>query len=309
MSEEQTVNTSVETETSSVIEETNATANQELEAAPEGITQEIQSEQSPTESEEDKRFAAKFAALSRKEKAIRERERQVERRLKEIEAQTASQQKPEVKPEEEPLKLRALKKPFDTLKELGLDYETLTRIALNDGQLTPELQMQILREELDGKYRSEIDQIKKQLQDKQEAEEKAKESQTVQGFKNEIASTIKSNTEEFELLGVEGENGIELVFDTINEHYNETGEVLDIVDAAKAVEDHLLGEAKKRIELHKIKKLVGASQVAQPPAKAEKKVSMTLSNEKSQVQPSSKSYMSDDESKREAAKLIKWIQD
>jgi hypothetical protein len=307
MSTEETAPTSIESETSTETQTANADANQTLDAAPEeGTTESTQEQPSPTaQTEEDKRFAAKFAALSRREKAVKERERQIEKRLKDLEERTAV--KPEPKVEEEPLKLRALKKPFETLKELGLDYETLTKIALNEGQLTPEIQMQILREELDNKYRAELDQIKKQLSDKEQKEASDRDTQTIGGFKREIGETIRAKAADFELLSVEGEDGIEMVFSAINNHYEETGEVIEINEAAEAVENQLLNEAKKRIELNKIKKLMGASQVTQPPAKEVKKPSVTLSNQQSQVQPSGKPNMSDEESKREAAKLIKWI--
>lgn len=309
MSDEQVVAPVIETETSSEVQETNAQANQALDAALEdGTTESTQDLTSPpAQTEEDRRFAAKFAALSRREKAAAQRERQLEKRIKEFEAKMAKPEPPKV--EEESLKLRALKKPFETIKELGLDYETLTRIALNEGQLTPELQMQILKEELDSKYRSEIEQIKKQLTDKEQKENQDREAQTIGGFKREIASTIASKASDLELLNVEGEDGVELVFDTINRHYEETGEVMEIDEAAQAVEEQLFTEAKKRIELQKIKKLMGASQVTPPPAKEVKKPSVTLSNQQSQVQPSGKANMSDEESKREAAKLIKWIND
>lgn len=257
--------------------------------------------------EEDKRFAAKFAALTRREKEIRQREKAVEQRLRQIEAQM-KQEPAKVEPVVEPLERRIRKDPFNTLKELGVDYSTLTQIALNDGKLTPDLQMQLMREEIENGYKSEISEIKKAMAERVESEKKAKEQAAIDSFKAGIANSIVGNAEQYELLAAEGEYGVDLVYDVIDRHYQETEDVMDVQEAANLVEEHLLEEAKKRIELKKIKKLLEPSQAKVPtePSKVPKKTSATLSNEASQVQPNTGRFLSDEESKREAAKLIKF---
>jgi hypothetical protein len=70
----------------------------------------------------------------------------------------------------------------------------------------------------------------------------------------------------------------------------------------------LLEEAKKRIGLSKIKKLLGASQESPKKELPNKKSSVTLSNTQSQVSQAADRFLSDDESKQQAAKLIKWIE-
>ena len=39
---------------------------------------------------------------------------------------------------------------------MGLSYDKLTELALNDGKLTPEMQMRLMREELEGDYKSKV---------------------------------------------------------------------------------------------------------------------------------------------------------
>ena len=195
------------------------------------------------------------------------------------------------------------------MQELGIGYETLTQIALNDGNLTPELQMKLMREEMSSSLNSKIEALEKKLAEKEEQEAQSKHEQTITGFKNQIKQHVDSNVEELELVALqEGEEGINLIYDVIAEHYNEYEEVLDVKTAAELVENHLLEEAKKYIGRNKIKKLMGASQETKPQESKplEKQSSMTLSNEQSQTSSTGRRQMSDEEALREAAKLIRW---
>lgn len=260
----------------------------------------------PPATEEDKRFAAKFAALTRKEKEVRLKEKKLEARIRELESKTKTEPAPAP---QESLDIRLKRNPFETLKELGISYEVLTDMALNQGKPTAELQMQLMREEMDRKYQAKLDEVTNKLKEREEREEQEKQNMTLSQFKRSIADEIKNNTETYELLSVEGDNGIDAVIQVINDHYNETEEIMSTADALNVVEEQLLEEAKKRIELGKIKKLMGASAEKTPevkPSQPVKKSSVTLSNETTQVQPPSGRFLSDDESKREAAKLIKF---
>jgi hypothetical protein len=258
--------------------------------------------------EEDKKFAQKFAALSRREKAIKEREKKLEQRLADLEAKS----KPQAEAPKEPLELRLKKNPFETLKELGLDYGALTQIALNEGKLTPELQMQVMRQELEGQYKSEIDQLRQRLDGREKQEEEAKQAKQTQDFLAEIKQHISSNTTDYDLLSFEGEDGVDVVTDVIVQHYNTTGEVMTIKEAADLVEEQLLEEAK--IRLAKSKKVQGLITQPKPTAKAapteqktEKRASVTLSNEQAQVASTKKTQaLSREEAIAEASKLIRY---
>lgn len=275
-------------------------------AAPEGETVTPKVEEPAVQTEEDKRFAAKFAALTRKEKAIREGEKRLNARMQELEAKLAAQPKV-VEPVVEPLDRRLRRDPLAALKEQGLDAETLAQIMLNDGKLTPELQMKLMREELENKYSSQIDEVNKKLAAREAKEEQERQAATINNFKAQIAETVKSAAEDYELVAAEGEEGIEAVFEIIDAYYQETGEVLDIKEAVVAAEEELLEQAKKRIHLAKVKKLMGASETKTQETKPQvKKTGVTLSNEASQVQPNSGRFLSDEESKAEAAKLIRF---
>jgi hypothetical protein len=283
-----------------------------LEAA-EGEELEASAEEAEQDSEtvkksEDDLFSAKFAALSRKEKALKKREREIESRLSELEQRLESNKEPEIK--QDPLDVRLKKNPLETLQELGIGYETLTQIALNDGKLTPELQMELLKSEMSSGLQSQIEELKTQLSEKEEKEAQQRHEQTISGFRKQIKEHISSNGENLELLAVEGDEGANLVYDVIAEHYNEYEEVLDVNTAAELVENHLLEEAKKRINLSKIRKLMGPSMETktQDSKPLDKKSSVTLSNDQSQTSSTGRRELSDEEALREAAKHIKWVE-
>lgn len=274
-----------------------------LEAAPKE-TDEPKKE--AVQTEEDKRFAAKFAALTRKEKAVRESEKRLNARIRELEAKIAAQ--PKVEPViEESLDRRLKKDPFRTLESQGINFETLTQMALNGGKIPPELQMQLMREELETKYSSKIDEVNKKLADREQKEEQDRQAATLNRFKSKISDQISAANGDYELLAAEGQDGVDSVFEIIDAYYRETGEVLDIKEAVEAAEEELLEQAKKRIGLAKIKKLMGATETKTQETKPQpKKTGTTLSNEASQVQPTTGRFLSDEESKREAAKLIRF---
>ena len=272
------------------------------------VETEPKTEEVVPQTDEDKRFAAKFAALTRKEKAIRESEKRVNARIKELESKIAAQPKVEVAAPEEPLERRLRKDPFKTLESQGMGYETLTQIALNGGKLTPEIQMQLMREEIEAKYSAQIEAVNKKLEAREQQDKQEKEQAWVTDFKGKIATQISTAANDYELVAAEGQEGVDAVFEIIDAYYRETGEALDIKEAVEAAEEELLEQARKRIGLAKIKKLMGASETKTQEVKPQqvKKPGTTLSNEASQVQSSSGKFLSDDESKKEAAKLIRF---
>ena len=123
--------------------------------------------------EEDKKFAARFAALSRKEKALREREAQVNERMQQLEAQIAKMQEskePEPEPEM-PWDQMLEEDPLNALKKKGLSYEELTRIVMNDGKLTPEMQLRLIEQKMDRKYSAEIQKLREEREQEKESAE------------------------------------------------------------------------------------------------------------------------------------------
>lgn len=272
------------------------------------------------ENKQDDRFASKFAALTRKEKALKAKEAELNAKIKELESKQVKAPE-EAKEPTIPLEKKLRRDPLGVLKEHGIDLNTLVEIALNEGKLPETMQEKLHQEETFGSLKSEIEALRaereaeKKMQEeqrlKQEQEQNEKE---IKRFKESIKEFVNANKDEYELIASEGME--ELVYDVIASHFEETkdpetgiGEFLELKVAAQQVEEHLLSEAKRYLEKAKIKKLASESLVKKEPETLEKKpASVTLSNTQSQtVSGNEKRLMSNEESIANAAKLLKFL--
>lgn len=255
------------------------------------------------EPKEDLLFSKRFAALSKKEKAIRQRESELNSKMAALEERMKSLEPKKVEePVRESLEQRIKRDPLKALEEAGLSYEKLTQLVLNDGKISTESQMQLMREELDNKYKSEIENLRKEIESKEVKKQQEHEKQVVENFKIELAQFVDTG-EEYELI--KANNAVDTVYQVIEEHYKKSGRVLSNKEAADAVESHLLEEARKLLKLKKLMK----QEVVEPPKKPEVKVNApSLSNSHAAMlsKGSGKKLISDDESKMQAASIIRW---
>lgn len=267
------------------------------EAAPEAQPEPEKPQQSPQE----EKFAAKFAALSRKEKAVRQRELQLqqqmqlmEQRLKQMEEQSKQVENFKQLPD------RLKKEPFKVLEEQGLTFEQLAEMIANDGKPTQDMVLN----EYEKKVMAKMEELERKLAEKEAKEQQDKYDQAISQFQAQLTDFI-TKTEDYDLI--RANDATDLVFQVIEEHHNETGEILSNKEACDAVEEYLLEEAKKLVDRDKVKKLLQPQSPSKPAASTGKS-SPTLSNAAAaQASPKQAARMlSDEESKREAAKLIRW---
>ena len=269
----------------------------EPEAEAGGESQEV--EEVREQEGEDDQFSRKFAALSRREKDIRAKEADYEYRMRELEEKLQELQNPPEEPQA-PIEERLRRNPFETLEEMGLGYDKLTELALNDGKLTPEMQMKLMREELEHGYKSKFEELEERLAQKEQEEEYNKYESIETNFIQEIDSFVNGK-DEFELINANGAS--DLVYDVIEEHYNDTGRVLNMDEAAEAVESYLEDELEKLMSLGKVKSRFSPRQEQV----FKRQPSPTLSNAHSaQAYQRADRPLSNEESVKEAAKLIRW---
>jgi len=269
-------------------------------------TLETEQQEKPEQKVDDK-FASKFAALSRKEKMIKEREKQAMSLQQQIEQQRQEMEAERKKWQEEisgyKSKFEGLKRnPLKSLEEEGITFEKLTEMQLNEQNPTIEMQMEKLRNEIDSKYSKELETLKAQLAEKENKQQEEAVNRAKSAFKEEIKSTLESNPDQYELTLAN--NAIDLVYDVVEEFYAANGKILDAKEAAEMVEKHFEEEAKKILSLKKLQ------QASKKPAEVNKvagKTTPTLSNAMAAERPVTGSRkMSAEESLKEAAKLIRW---
>ncbi|MBV6514140.1 MAG: hypothetical protein FMNOHCHN_03730 [Ignavibacteriaceae bacterium] len=255
----------------------------------------------PEGAEVPDRFGPKFAALSRKERLIREREKQLEARQKEIE-EKAKQAEEKFKKFEE-LPKRAKQNVFEVLNDLGLSSEELLDMLANEGKPTEKMQRNEELESLKEYVKNLEAKINGSEQERLEQQKKAEQERydkTLASFKQSIKEHVDS-TPALELT--RANNAEELVYEVIDQHFKETNEIMEIADAALKVEQYFEAELERLLALEKVKQKAGVKPVSKEPPKD----SATLSNDLTTEVPSSgQKFLSDEESKREAAKLIKW---
>lgn len=285
-----------------------------VEASAEPIAQAVAVEQAP---KEDKAFGAKFAALSRKEKEQSAREKAFTTEKKAFDKMKADL-KAEVEAEKSRLASKYIdpeefkKDPVGLYKKQGLTFEQLAERVMNDGKPGAG---EVLSDS-EKRIQAQVDELKAQLLAKNESEKKREEEQkqrqleeTMTAFKTQLTDFCNKEAD-YELI--RANDAVGLVYEVIEEHHKNTldaetgkGQILSNKEAADAVENYLLEEAKKQIKLSKVKTLLAP---VEPAAKEEKSGSPTLSNTHSaqSVPSSGQRLLSDEESRKEAAKLIKW---
>jgi len=257
-------------------------------------------DESEAEGSNQDQFASKFAALSRKEKALRERESDYESKFEEMERKLSEYEAKNKEPEVD-WEHMLRNDPLKALEEAGLGYDKLTELALNDGRLTPDMQMAAMREEIERDYRRKFEDLEERLSAKEEAEQEEYYNHVQDNFQNEIGDFVKQNGEDYELIGASEAEG--LVYDVIEEHYNESGRILDLKEAADAVESYLEEEAGKLMKLKKMSARLGIN----PKELREMDSQVTLSNDHAahvKYEESAERMLSDDESKVRAAAFL-----
>lgn len=208
----------------------------------------------------DPSISSKFGALAKKEKAILKLKQDLSLREKDVQDKYSKYQEFETK------KTQAKSNPSLALKmleEMGLSYEDLTNAVLNDGKPTPEMQVKSVKDELE--------EFKKQLQkDKEEEERTQKErqeqeySKAIEEFKTKINSFVE-NKDEYELINAYGQQ--ELIYSTVEQHFDETKNVLSIKEASDLVEKYLEGEVDKALKLKKMQSKLAPKQPEEPKSK------------------------------------------
>ncbi len=196
---------------------------------------------------EDPALSSQYAALARREKAIRAQRLQLEQDRRAWDASKATPAAPQAPqaPAFDPNKFVSLedlqKDPFAALAKTGLSYEQLTQLAMNAP--APE---EVKFQQLESRYEAKIKALEERLDGTNKAI-KEQETAAYQGALNQIRADVTSLINKdpaFETIKVTGQHEevvklIESVYkDGMGSEYPK-GTVLDHYEAAKMVEDEI----------------------------------------------------------------------
>jgi dimeric dUTPase (all-alpha-NTP-PPase superfamily) len=251
----------------------------------------------------DDEFTKKLNWLAKKERKLQE-EKAAAKALKE-EIEQLRRENEGYKSWKDGLK----KNPLKNLKSEGISFEDLTAQALsgdqeNDRLLALQQQLEELKNELGG-YR-------KINEEKEIQAQKAQEEYAVNAFKAEIGAFIDTSTDHELIKSLDQKD---LVYNVIEEQYDQTGRILSLKEAADLVEGYLEKKVEEdaarltRTNKYKSKfasKFLIEAKAEEAPAKAEStQPRVTLTN-KTESSPRMARELTREERLREAASLLRF---
>ena len=267
---------------------------QEATEAPQGQENQDQVLQ-PNRGEED--FSSRFAALSRREKEIRE----YESRIKEKESKYSGF---------EDLASQAKENPLAVMEKYGLNLDDIISASLGSEKPEPTLEDEVrsLKAQIEeDRLRQQEEALNKEKM-QQEAEEQAM-NDAIEAHKLQITSEIQ-DTEKYELINFQDAG--DLVWQVTEEHFDSTQEVLEPAVAAEMVEKYLLEQYSKAAKLKKLQEKLKPEPEEQKELKFEdrplpKLESKPTLSESFSSPAGEKNYdLSVDDSLQRAAALLKW---
>lgn len=219
---------------------------------------------------EDPALSPKFAALAKKAKAAYQAQAQLKAEKAALEAK-----RKEID-EFSKYKQEATSNPLKALEALGWKYDDLVNFVLNDQKPTESQKLTQVEQRLEALQREQEEREQKRIQIEQEAAQR-QYAETIDAFKSKVASHVSENSEKYELIQLH--DAQELIFDTIEEYFNKTNQVMDIAKAAELVENYL--ESQFETTFTKAKKLqgkFGKKEEAPQPQSKPQSTSVSLNN-------------------------------
>ena len=234
-------------------------------------------------------WAGRFAALTKKEKHIQAQKKQFDAERAELEDLRRA-------------KGLAKTAPKEFLQAHGLTYEELTEIILSN-------------KEQDAKALDPVAKLQKQLDDdlaerNREKEEAIAQQQqaAIDGHRLAIRSHIESTGDKYEMIAAE--DAYDTVFEVIEEHFEQTDELMPIDRACQLVDAFLTEKAKKALGLKRFQPQTETPKDDRPqPYRSPTSESFTLTNNNVASPPQASNRgekISNEEAKRRAADKIQW---
>lgn len=216
--------------------------------------------------EENQPLSPQLAALAREKRALQVKEREIAAREKAL-----LEKQPTQGSSIDVAKLKA--DPLGVMLESGVTYDQLTEAVLaTQSGMTPELRA------LQDKVKALEEGVDKKFSDNE-----ARAEQQVLAEMRKEATALSAQGEDFELIRETG--SVPAVISLIEKTYRGTGEVLDVREAMKLVEDELLKDGLKIANFSKLRSQVPAAPVAPPQPQRQMR---TLTNRDSAAVPLSR---------------------
>lgn len=241
----------------------------------------------PGQDNQDPNLSRAFAALARKDQALRNREQQVTGRAAQLQAI-----------ENAIVHAREKRDPTPLLELANIAPGELTDILIKLGQEPSEAD-RLARLEA---ARTEDE---KKAKDAEAKDADAKLQATIASYKGRLAEVAKAGGEKFEATLAEGDDGVDLAFHIVDEHWKANGKVLPLEEALAMAESHFDAKAKKLLSTKKYGAFNPAASGDGTGARADHAPDTLTNNHVSGAPPSErKPPLTRDQSLAEAARLM-----
>ena len=244
-------------------------------------------------------FSRQFAAIAKKERALRQREatvKDLEARIQELEGSSGKYGE---------IERLAKENPAAILGQLGIDYDELTQQVINEGSPTPEQGLKLEN----SKLRERLE----KLEGVYESQREAAERQQLETARNTLVDNVKTFVNNDDQYGLIQHNGAhELVAEVMQQHYIKTQEVMEYSKAARIVEDHFENEAERLFGSKKVQekwkaRFAATEEQIETPAETTKERPKTLSNKHAAQKTEPLTGLeTKEESLRRIAQMIRW---
>jgi hypothetical protein len=214
-------------------------------------------------------ISSQFAALAKQKRALQVKEQEIAAREK---ALTETAPAPGFI---DPAELQ--RNPLDVLKANGVTYDALTEALLRDQSGDS----QALRD-----LQAKIEALEKGFDTKLSERDQQAEAQVLAEMQREANRLVDSAGDEFELI--KGTKSQKQITELIRRTWKTTGEVLDVSEAAKLIEDQLVEDNLKLANFGKIRSKLSPAQDARVDAIAQRPGLKTLTNRDTARMPTSK---------------------
>jgi hypothetical protein len=190
--------------------------------------------------------SSRFAALSKKEKAIREQAARVDAAKREHDSKIAERERQlearERATQEREDRIKNAGRPLDLLKAHGYEYKDATEDVLGnykvkeadplDSRLNP-------INEAVAKLAKENEELRKRVEDQDKRDQAKVANEEYSKFVDAVKKTISGGLEKYEYTAALGDDAIDIVRETMLEYYRKNGSVPDYESACDYVEDFL----------------------------------------------------------------------
>jgi len=227
--------------------------------APEPETQEVEkaaaAAPAPVKTSEDQAKEVRLAQMVKAKKAQIMRERAIKQ-----ERMALTKEKQEIEAFRQ-AQAQAKLDPDGYLKAGGLTYEELVNYYLNGKKVSPESQVESVKQELE-RFKQEQEQKEQVMMQRQAQAAAAQATEVINTFKERIGDFVHANPDKYELVNREGEEAQELMFELVEENFKRTKKVITIEQAADLMEQYLEEKLQGYKDTKKWSKLFPQAQAA-----------------------------------------------